>query len=155
MLYPVVDVASATFTTGYTTQYTLTLPEEIMKSPVYPVREFPMACRGMHSIRMGAGFNATRGFSDGVYCPLAPSRAIFLSRRALRCSGTCSDGPNHVVCTEKPANHRMPHLSWAFTLPGRSHTIHGLVPLARMMRAVLPRNIRCQKTLRLPLGNFI
>src|SRR3989344_176254 len=123
MLYPVVDVASATFTTGYTTQYTLTLPEEIMKSP--------------------------------VYCPLAPNRAIFLSQRALRCSGTCSDGPNHVVCTEKPANHRMPHLSCALTLPGRSHTIHGLVPLARMMRADFPRNSRCQKTLRLPLGNFI
>src|SRR3989344_6927323 len=82
--------------------------------------------------------------------PFAPSMRIFSIQRAFVCSGTCSAGPNHVERTLNPEYHNIPHLSWAFTLPGRARTSHGAVPLVIMMRAVLPRNRRCQKIVFVP-----
>src|SRR3989344_5694947 len=84
------------------------------------------------------------------YIPFRPKLSTLCNHRFLRSSGTFSAGPNQSVRTRNPANHKMPHRSWAFTLPGSARTSHGAVPLVMMMRAVLPRKSRCQKIERLP-----
>src|SRR3989344_160873 len=85
------------------------------------------------------------------YIPLRPSEPTRASQRVLRFSDGFSAGPNQSVRTEKPANHNIPHRSWAFTFPGKNRTISGCVPLVMMMRAVLPRNRRCQNIVRAPV----